>query len=396
MAAIFLKYWDKYLIDGVSYTLLLSAITVLGGVVFASLLALMKMSKVAPLRWLSTIYIEVIRGTPMLLQLYFFYFGLPMLIPTLNKQKFLCIAIALICNSAAYVSEVIRSGIQAVDPGQREAALSLNRGTLGNKPASGTAILDELGEEHIKTGKLIVYTSADSVFQIAANEAIVPLEELYRDCQIARELLTGELEVGRVIARPFVGDHAGAFKRTGARRDFSAQPPTTMCDILAENGKTVYGVGKIEDIFDHRGITKSNHAAGNPACMQATFEAMDEDFDGLLFVNLVDFDMVYGHRRDVKGYAAALEAFDAQLPQIQAKMGEDDLLIITADHGCDPCHSGTDHTREHTPLLVWSKKMQGGANLGVRATYADISATVLDYFGLANPLHGVSFLKELK
>ena len=234
------------------------------------------------------------------------------------------------------------------------------------------------------------------MFQIAANEAIVPLEELYRDCRIARELLTGALEVGRVIARPFVGDHVGAFKRTGARRDFSAQPPTTMCDILAENGKTVYGVGKIEDIFDHRGITKSNHAAGNPACMQATFEAMDEDFDGLLFVNLVDFDMVYGHRRDVKGYAAALEAFDAQLPEIQAKMGEDDLLIITADHGCDPCHSGTDHTREHTPLLVWSKKMQGGANLGVRATYADISATVLDYFGLANPLHGVSFLKELK
>ena len=224
----------------------------------------------------------------------------------------------------------------------------------------------------------------------------MPLEELYRDCQIARELLTGELEVGRVIARPFVGDHAGAFKRTGARRDFSAQPPQTMCDILKENGKTVYGVGKIEDIFDHHGITKSNHAAGNPACMQATFEAMDEDFDGLLFVNLVDFDMVYGHRRDVKGYAAALETFDAQLPEIQAKMGEDDLLIITADHGCDPCHSGTDHTREHTPLLVWSRKMQGGVNLGVRATYADISATVLDYFGLANPLRGTSFLEELK
>ena len=155
-------------------------------------------------------------------------------------------------------------------------------------------------------------------------------------------------------------------------------------------------MGKIEDIFDHHGITKSNHAAGNLACMQATFEAMDEDFDGLLFVNLVDFDMVYGHRRDVKGYAAALETFDAQLPEIQAKMGEDDLLMITADHGCDPCHSGTDHTREHTPLLVWSRKMQGGVNLGVRATYADISATVLDYFGLANPLRGTSFLEELK
>ena len=173
-------------------------------------------------------------------------------------------------------------------------------------------------------------------------------------------------------------------------------PPKTMCDVLAQSGRTVYGVGKIEDIFAHSGITESNHAAGNPACMQATFEAMDKDFDGLLFVNLVDFDMVYGHRRDVKGYAAALEAFDKQLPDIQAKMGENDLLIITADHGCDPCHTGTDHTREHTPLLVWSKKMQGGVNLGVRETYADISATVLDFFGLDNPLHGTSFLAEMK
>ena len=234
------------------------------------------------------------------------------------------------------------------------------------------------------------------MFQIAANEAIVPLNDLYRYCEIAREMLKGELEVGRVIARPFVGDHAGAFKRTGSRRDFSAMPPKTMCDVLAQSGRTVYGVGKIEDIFAHSGITESNHAAGNPACMQATFEAMDKDFDGLLFVNLVDFDMVYGHRRDVKGYAAALEAFDKQLPEIQAKMGEDDLLIITADHGCDPCHTGTDHTREHTPLLVWSKKMQGGVNLGVRETYADISATVLDFFGLDNPLHGTSFLAEMK
>ncbi len=273
---------------------------------------------------------------------------------------------------------------------------AIGRGTIGNKASSGTTILDELGEEHLKTGKLIVYTSADSVFQIAANEAIVPLNDLYRYCEIAREMLKGELEVGRVIARPFVGDHAGAFKRTGSRRDFSAMPPKTMCDVLAQSGRTVYGVGKIEDIFAHSGITESNHAAGNPACMQATFEAMDKDFDGLLFVNLVDFDMVYGHRRDVKGYAAALEAFDKQLPEIQAKMGEDDLLIITADHGCDPCHTGTDHTREHTPLLVWSKKMQGGVNLGVRETYADISATVLDFFGLDNPLHGTSFLAEMK
>lgn len=273
---------------------------------------------------------------------------------------------------------------------------AVGRGTLGNKPASGTAILDELGEEHMKTGKLIVYTSADSVFQIAAHEDVVPLEELYRDCEIAREMLKDELEVGRVIARPFIGEHAGAFKRTGSRRDFSATPPTTMCNLLEENGKTVYGIGKIEDIFGHSGITKSNHAAGNPACVKAMYEAMDEDFDGLLFVNLVDFDMVYGHRRDVKGYAQALEAFDRELETIKEKMGEDDLLILTADHGCDPCHTGTDHTREHTPLLVWGKNLKPGVNLGVRETYADISATVLDFFGIDNTLKGKSFLNEVR
>ncbi len=273
---------------------------------------------------------------------------------------------------------------------------AVGRGTIGNKPASGTAILDELGEEHIKTGKLIVYTSADSVFQIAANEDVVPLEELYRYCEIARELLVGDLEVGRVIARPFVGEKAGAFKRTGGRRDYSAVPPTTMLDLLEKAGKTVYAVGKIEDIFCLRGITKSNHAAGNPACMDAAFAAMKEDFDGLLFVNLVDFDMVYGHRRDVKGYAAALEAFDAQIPQIQALMGDEDILILTADHGCDPCHTGTDHTREHVPLLVWGKQMKQGVNLGVRETYADISATVLDFFGVKNTLKGTSFLDAIK
>lgn len=270
------------------------------------------------------------------------------------------------------------------------------RGTLGNKPASGTAILDELGEEHMATGKLIVYTSADSVFQIAANEDVVPLEELYRYCEIAREMLTGDLEVGRVIARPFVGEKAGAFKRTGGRRDYSAVPPTTMLELLAQQGKTVYGIGKIEDIFCLRGITKSNHAAGNANCMEATFAAMQEDFDGLLFVNLVDFDMVYGHRRDVEGYAKALETFDAQIPQIMGLMGEDDMLILTADHGCDPCHTGTDHTREHVPVLVWGKKLQGGVNLGIRETYADLSATVLNFFGIENSLKGTSMLPELK
>ena len=280
---------------------------------------------------------------------------------------------------------------EVIDAFEQETGLQV----IGNKPASGTAIIEELGPEHITTGKPIVYTSADSVFQIAANEDIVPLEELYHCCEIAREMLKGELEVGRVIARPFVGGHAGAFRRTGGRRDYSAVPPTTMCDLLAASGRTVYGVGKIEDIFSHRGITKSNHAAGNPACMEATFAAMREDFEGLLFVNLVDFDMVYGHRRDVQGYAGALEAFDAQIPQLQALMGEEDLLILTADHGCDPCHTGTDHTREHVPVLVWGKRARAGVNLGVRDTYADLSATVLDFFGLPNTLRGVSFLDKV-
>ncbi len=272
---------------------------------------------------------------------------------------------------------------------------AVGRGTLGNKPASGTAILDELGEEHMKTGKLIVYTSADSVFQIAAHEDLVPPAELYRICTIAREMLKGDLEVGRVIARPFIGTGAGSFKRTGNRRDFSALPPTTCCDLLAEARKTVYGVGKIEDIFAHKGITVSDHAAGNPACIEATLTAMRKEYDGLLFVNLVDFDSVYGHRRDVQGYADALEAFDRALPEIQALMGPEDLLMLTADHGCDPTFHGTDHTREYIPILCWHKGMKGGVDLGIRDTYADISATVLDFFGLENPLSGVSFLPEL-
>ncbi len=266
------------------------------------------------------------------------------------------------------------------------------RGTLGNKPASGTAILDELGEEHLATGKLIVYTSADSVFQIAANEAIVSREELYRYCEIAREMLKGELEVGRVIARPFIGEKKGAFTRTAGRRDFSAQPPKSLCDVLAETGRTVYAIGKIEDIFAFKGITKSNHAAGNPACIQAALEAEEEDFNGLLFVNLVDTDMIYGHRRDVQGYADALAAFDKSIPEFKKRMGPEDLLIITADHGCDPCFKGTDHTREHIPLLVWGQNIKGGVNLHVRDTFADISATILDAFGIENPIAGTSFL----
>lgn len=273
---------------------------------------------------------------------------------------------------------------------------TVGRGTIGNKPASGTEIIEELGEEHLATGKLIVYTSADSVFQIAANERLVPLPELYRDCEIARSMLKGPLEVGRVIARPFVGEHAGEFKRTGARRDFSALPPTTMCDLIAASGRMVYGIGKIEDIFAHKGIVKSNHAAGNPACIEAALAAQAEDYEGLLFVNLVDTDMVYGHRRDVQGYADALAAFDARLPEFIAQMGPEDLLILTADHGCDPTHKGTDHTREHIPLLVYGATVKGGVNLHVRDTFADISATILDAFNIENTIHGTSFLSDIR
>ncbi|MBQ8092987.1 MAG: phosphopentomutase [Clostridia bacterium] len=272
---------------------------------------------------------------------------------------------------------------------------AVGRGTIGNKPASGTAIIEELGEEHLATGKLIVYTSADSVFQIAAIERIVPLPELYHDCEIAREMLKGPLEVGRVIARPFVGEHKGEFKRTGARRDFSAQPPVTMCDLIAATGRTVYGIGKIEDIFAHKGITKSNHAAGNPACIEAALSAQREDFDGLLFVNLVDTDMVYGHRRDVQGYADALAAFDARLPEFTAQLGPDDILILTADHGCDPTYKGTDHTREHIPLLIYGPSLKGGVDLHTLPTFADISATVLEAFGIENTISGTSFYKKI-
>lgn len=267
---------------------------------------------------------------------------------------------------------------------------------LGNYAASGTAILDELGEEHIRTGYPIVYTSADSVFQIACNEAVVPVERLYELCRIARGMLQGnQLGVGRVIARPFIGERKGGFTRTGRRRDFSLLPPRTMCDALAEAGLTVYGVGKIEDIFAEKGITKSNHAAGNPACIEAMLSAMDEPFDGLLFVNLVDYDMVYGHRNDVAGYAKALEDFDKRLPEIMGKLGEDDLLIITADHGCDPTYPGTDHTREYVPLLVYGRKFGGNVKLGTRETYADIAASVLEFFDLKERLRGTSFLAQL-
>ena len=276
-----------------------------------------------------------------------------------------------------------------------EAAIGTK--VLGNKPSSGTAILDELGEEHLRTGCPIVYTSADSVFQIAAHERLYPPEKLYELCRIAREQLQGEHGVGRVIARPFIGEKAGSFVRTGNRRDFSLEPiAPTMLDVLKEQGFDTLAVGKIEDIFALRGITKSNHAAGNPACIDAALEYLKTDFNGLLFVNLVDFDMQYGHRRDIEGYGKALEYFDSRIPEFTALMDDDDLLIITADHGCDPAHKGTDHTREYTPILCWKKGMHTLSSIGTRESFADIAQTVCDYLGAEASFPAVSFAKELE
>lgn len=274
---------------------------------------------------------------------------------------------------------------------------AIGRGWLGNKPASGTAILDELGEEHLRTGKVIVYTSGDSVFQIAAHEDIVSVEELYDMCRKARAILQGKHAVGRVIARPFTGTGAGHFVRSPRRHDFSLEPlGKTMLDHLKDAGLDTLAVGKIEDIFCMQGITSSVHSAGNPACLQALMDDLASDFTGLCFVNLVDFDMSYGHRRDVAGYAQALRDFDAYLPNILGAMGENDLLLITADHGCDPTWTGTDHTRERVPLLCWHRGMRKAIDLGVRSTYADIAATVCEGFGLHERFGATSFYQQLE
>ncbi len=272
----------------------------------------------------------------------------------------------------------------------------IGMGTIGNRPASGTQIIEELGAEHLRTGKLIVYTSADSVFQIAAHEGIIPPTELWHICRIARRLLKGEHAVGRVIARPFVGE-VGHFVRTENRRDFSVDPTgTTMLDALKGEGYDVLGVGKIEDIFNHRGLTSSNHAAGNEACVDAILDYMKKDhWRGLLFANLVDTDMLYGHRNDVPGFARCLEAFDRRLPEILRLLGEDGMLIITADHGCDPAFPTTDHTREYVPLLVWGLGLQEGVSLGTRSTFADVSATVLEALGAKARLDGTSFYDKI-
>ena len=252
------------------------------------------------------------------------------------------------------------------------------RGVLCNKPYSGTEVIADYGAEHVRTGDLIVYTSADSVFQIAAHEDVVPLETLYEYCRMAREILRGEHGVGRVIARPFTGS-APDFKRTANRRDFSLEPPAaTLLDAIAATGKTVWGVGKISDIFAAQGITRCDLTHGNGEGMEMGLKAVQTDFEGLCFINLVDFDMLYGHRQDVDGYAAALTAFDSWLPSFMEKMGEEDVLMITADHGCDPGDSHTDHTREYVPLVVYGAAVNP-VNLGTRSTYADIAATVADY-----------------
>ncbi|NHM29044.1 phosphopentomutase [Neobacillus terrae] len=271
------------------------------------------------------------------------------------------------------------------------------RKIIGNKPASGTEILDELGEEHMKTGALIVYTSADSVLQIAAHEEIVPLDELYKICKIARELTLDEkYMVGRVIARPFLGE-PGNFKRTANRHDYALKPfGRTVMNELKDAGLDVIAIGKISDIYDGEGVTQSLRTVSNMDGMDKLVQTLDMEFKGLSFLNLVDFDALYGHRRDPIGYGKALEEYDARLTEVFSKLKEDDLLIITADHGNDPIHPGTDHTREYVPLLVYSKGLKEGKELPLRETFADIGATVAENFNVTMPEYGKSFLSELK
>lgn len=270
------------------------------------------------------------------------------------------------------------------------------RGVLCNKPYSGTAVINEYGDEHCKTGALIVYTSADSVFQIAAHENIVPLEELYDDCRKARAILRGKHGVGRVIARPFIGSGNGNYTRTTNRHDFSLEPPRpTLLNAVQSAGKQVIAVGKIHDIFAGEGMDETIYTKGNTDGLQKTLEIAKRDFSGLCFVNLVDFDMLYGHRRNPEGYAAALNEFDAWLPEFLAALGSDDLVMITADHGCDPCYTKTtDHTREYVPLLVLGKAVKP-VNLGTRLGFCDIAATAAALLGASLDTPGCSFAEEI-
>ena len=271
------------------------------------------------------------------------------------------------------------------------------RKVVGNKPSSGTTILDEYGEHQMKTGDVIVYTSADSVFQIAAHEDIIPLEELYSMCEIAREIMMGDNAVARVIARPYVGPKTGEFVRTSNRRDYSLNPfEPTVLDNIKESGLDVIAVGKIEDIFNGQGITEAIHTKDNMHGVDETINYINKENNGLIFTNLVDFDSKYGHRRNIEGYKEALEEFDTRIPQIIEALNEDDILIINADHGNDPTNKGTDHTREYIPLLVYGKNIKQGVNLGIRNSFADIGATVADILNVKLPKHGESFKNNIE
>lgn len=272
---------------------------------------------------------------------------------------------------------------------------AIGRKAIGNEVASGTEIIQRLGDAHVKTGSPIVYTSADSVFQIAAHENVIPLDEQYRICEIAREMLVGDWMVGRVIARPFIGD-SGNYTRTENRRDFALEPfSDTVLDKLQKRGLETVGIGKIEDIFCHRGITTVDHTKNNPAGTASTIQFIKQGRGSFIFTNLVDFDMLYGHRNNVEGYAAALETFDAALPEILQAMQPDDILMITADHGCDPTTPSTDHSREYIPLLVAGANIQPGVNLHIRHSFADIGATVYEYLTEEALGVGESFLSEI-
>lgn len=269
------------------------------------------------------------------------------------------------------------------------------RKVICNKPYSGTQVLLDYGQEHVETGALIVYTSADSVFQIAAHEEVVPVEELYKYCEIAREMLVGEVGVGRVIARPFIGEYP-EYKRTSNRHDYSLMPPkTTMLDQLKNNDYSVIAVGKINDIFAGKGVTEFVRTKNNDDGMEKTIEFTKKEFEGLCFVNLVDFDMLYGHRNDAEGYANALTKFDGQITEVISNLNDEDILIITADHGCDPTTASTDHSREYTPMVMIGKKVKSGTNLGTRESFADIAATILEYFGIEQEVSGESFLRKV-
>ncbi|HEY2091415.1 MAG TPA: phosphopentomutase [Thermoanaerobaculia bacterium] len=271
----------------------------------------------------------------------------------------------------------------------------IGRKTLGNKAASGTVILDELGEEHMRTGSPIVYTSADSVFQVAAHEEVIPVEELWRICAIARELMRGEHNIGRIIARPFVGSGKGQFKRTANRKDFSVRPTgETVLERAHKSGKRVVGLGKIADIFDRVGIGQEIRTESNSDGMRKTIELLEGDAD-FIFTNLVDFDSKYGHRNDARGYAKALETFDGELAALLTSMREDDLLFITADHGCDPCDVSTDHTREYVPMLIAGPRVRGARPLGTRSTFSDLGVSICDYLAISKDgFPGKSALEE--